>query len=1112
MPIDGLVTVAFVDVEGSTALIDRLGDSAGTAAVQGQIDRIRNLTADYNGFEVKSLGDGLLVTFTSPSQAVRWALACQRALAGTAPAVRIGINTGEAVSADGDPIGAAVNAASRITGRAAGGEVLVSDVVRQLTASTHGIDFHDRGKLKLKGFSDRWHLWAVSDDSSGTRQRVTLGRTFEQDVLTRLIADTAAGVGSAVLIEGEAGIGKSHLASLVADKARSAGLVLIEWTADEITRRAGALAHVMAGHPLLERADQRDLQDLLRSTDTHEDPGDRSFAIIEACIDTLENLRKRAPVLIIAEDLHWGDDLSLAVIRAITTRAGLSGAAMVATFRPTPRPTALDRLEELVGRHRGQHLRLGALDETDVYGLATALTGASPSALLRKCLDATAGNPLFVTEMIRSFDDEGRLRVGSGVADVVSPEIPGGLHATVRRRLASLPAETSAALRLASLVGTSFSLGEVAAVANRSVIDVAGDLREASQAGLIIGDGERLTFRHDVVRESVYASMLPAERRDLHRAAGAALARNQFPTQQIAWQFARGAVHGDVVAVEWLDRAGTEVLSIAPAAACDLFERALELAPSTWQGLGSMQARMIEPLAWCGRFDRASEIASAVLAASTDNDVQFAATRGMSSVYGNTGDITRSVQMLKKSATIPGAPADEVERELCMAAQLEAMTGVLDLDAARAIATRTLTAGVARRDATTQCLAYQALAAIDMVEGRNPEARAGLALSVALFDSGHVREASYLIPDSTLALSHIVLDEIEEGLRLVAKAQKREERRGAISQIPLLYTAAAGAYFYTGKWDDALTAIEAGRAVVDDTGNLNFILYFHALEARIRLRRGEIERANTELASGAARLAGGSLFGADWLMDSQVQLLVATAQPESALALAKAVWEQTAAIRQFFGVRDRVAHLTRLAVAQDDQQFAADVVATIELHAERTPVTSVRAVARQCRGLLDRDPGPILESVSLLRGSQFLPLFAEACEDAANLLTANGHREQRIALLREAATVADELGAKHDSERIARTLGTLNARPTHMRTARPTSGWDSLTDVEQRVSELATQGLTNPQIGGRLYISRRTVETHLAHVYRKLGLSGRAQLAAEFTRHANQPLSNGLET
>src|SRR5436190_17298181 len=172
----GLVTVVFVDVEGSTALVERLGDDAGTSAVQNQLRAVRERLEAYEGREVKSLGDGVMLTFQSPRMAVSFALAAQRALGDSLPRVHIGINTGEVLDADSDPLGGAVNAAARIAAKAKGGEVLVSEVVRQLTGSVPAIEFIDRGRTRLKGFPDRFHLYAAADHVTRTLAPTTIGR------------------------------------------------------------------------------------------------------------------------------------------------------------------------------------------------------------------------------------------------------------------------------------------------------------------------------------------------------------------------------------------------------------------------------------------------------------------------------------------------------------------------------------------------------------------------------------------------------------------------------------------------------------------------------------------------------------------------------------------------------------------------------------------------------------------------------------------------------------------------------------------------------------------------------------------------------------------------
>ena len=190
-----LTTIVFVDVEGSTGLVDRLGDAAGTRAVLGQLDVVRERLPSYGGHEVKSLGDGLLLTFGSPRQAVAFGVACQRALGDSAPRVRIGVNTGEVIDLDDDPIGGAVNAAARIADRADGGDVLVSDVVRQLAGATPVVRFVDRGRVRLKGFTEPWQLWAAVDGTSPADGLTTIGRRVELAVMDELLTALATGHG-----------------------------------------------------------------------------------------------------------------------------------------------------------------------------------------------------------------------------------------------------------------------------------------------------------------------------------------------------------------------------------------------------------------------------------------------------------------------------------------------------------------------------------------------------------------------------------------------------------------------------------------------------------------------------------------------------------------------------------------------------------------------------------------------------------------------------------------------------------------------------------------------------------------------------------------------------
>ncbi|MEO5900689.1 MAG: AAA family ATPase, partial [Ilumatobacteraceae bacterium] len=990
---------------------------------------------------------------------------------------------------------------ARIAGRAGGGEVLVADVVRQLVGVVPAIRFVDRGKVRLKGFVERWHLWAAQDGATGSAARGTVGRGAELAALRGLITSTAGGVGQTIVIEGEAGIGKTHLVRESIGLARDAGLSVVEVAADEVMRRPGALAHGLLDDVQVDVVYRDRLRDLLHRAGAGGDPEDLSYAVVEACVDAVESLTRSGSVLIVVEDAHWVDELSLSVLRALVRRAPLSRFSVIVSTRPSPRSPMLDRLIELAVDGHGRHMQLAALDEVDLNALASALTGAAPGHELRRRLRSTGGNPLFVTELLRSLDDDGSLRIEQGIAEIPASVLPQGLSETLVRRLSWLPGETRELLRLASLLGTSFTLADLGTITGRPILDVASWLREASLAGLIIGDGDRLVFRHDLIREAVYDNMLAAERRDLHRAAAQALAGGGAPTQQVARQYARGALPGDLDAVRWLERAGTETVSIAPSTAIELYAEALALAPERWAGRGAICARMIEPLAWCGRSTEAETMAAETLAASPPFDVEFSARRGLAAVYGNTGDIPRSVEMLRAAARVPDAPADEVQRIACVTTQLELLTGVIPADEARRQITRTLDDSLAAGDLTTQCVARQVLGAIDALTGHGADCRHHLRQAIALHDSGRLARVSYLIPDLFYAMSLAELDDIDGALEAAARARVRHEQHGALSQLPMSYGIAGVTHYYRGRYDEAVAEIEAGASVADDTGNRNFVLFFDSVIARIALRRGDLTTAQAALARGTARLgAGGSLFGADWLLDAQVQYLEATGDLDAALAVGELAWSQTGFVRHFYGYRERGIFLTRLALERGRRDLAAEVGASVEEGSHRSPATSATASSLQCRGMIGSDPDLLVEAAGLFRSTPLRPALATCCEDAAAALVAHDRFGEAIALLNEAAGIHADTAALAEATRVDEALRGLGVRPQRSRVPRATFGWGSLTPAESSVCELVAQGLTNPEIGARLFVSRRTVDTHLAHTFRKLGYATRSQLAAEFTR------------
>jgi predicted ATPase len=186
-------------------------------------------------------------------------------------------------------------------------------------------------------------------------------------------------------------------------------------------------------------------------------------------------------------------------------------------------------------------LALGQLDQQAVVGLVAEAVAAEPGPRLLAEVAGARGNPLFVTELVAARLQEGAIRTVDGRAEVTAPSLPPSLRLTILRRLSLLPEETLEALRSASILGSSFALTDLSSVAGRSVADLSAALAEAIRARVVEDDGDRLRFRHDLIREAIYQDLPTSVRVGLHREAGHRLARSGAPALQVAAHLARGA-------------------------------------------------------------------------------------------------------------------------------------------------------------------------------------------------------------------------------------------------------------------------------------------------------------------------------------------------------------------------------------------------------------------------------------------------------------------------------------------------------------------------------------------------------------------------------------------
>ena len=568
-----VVTVLVTDVKGSTALRTRLGDEAAgrmfapiDAAIDDAIHR-------HGGTLVKSMGDGVLACFDTPRAAVLCAVEIQRTVrehaAGVAE-VRIGINTGEVTVANGDLAGEAVAAAARIAALADGGETLLADVVRQLAGTMPGLVFSDRGRHRLKGFPDLVRVFEArpTDVETAGVELPVVGRDVELALLREALQSVAAGMGRVVLVEGEAGIGKTRLLRHTAEFGAALGLPVLTGGADKLERDRPFRA-VLEALPL-------DLYGSDRASETPSplERSDPEFVVIDWILDEMEQRCAVVPLVLLLEDLHWADPATLRTVQAIARRLAHLPMALVATFRPQAASPDLHELIEVVRGVGGHHLRLAPLRRSDITALVQGALDAEPDVALIELLDKAGGNPLYVLELSAALVHDGAIETVDGTAVLRADTVPPELRLVILRHLSTLPSTTVTMLKTGSVLGSRFSVTQLATVLQQAPTDLLQDLEGALHAGVLAGDDDRLTFRHELIREALYDEIPDAVRQALHRQVAARLIGTGTAPELVAEHVVLGATHGDGESVRWLrDAAVTAQRRSAPAAAA-LFRQA----------------------------------------------------------------------------------------------------------------------------------------------------------------------------------------------------------------------------------------------------------------------------------------------------------------------------------------------------------------------------------------------------------------------------------------------------------------------------------------------------------------------------------------------------------
>src|SRR5256885_5506903 len=340
------------------------------------------------------------------------------------------------------------------------------------------------------------------------RPKVPLvGRGQVLHELRGALAAVVAGTSACVIVEGPAGIGKSRLLAEAAKEGYQLGMLVATGRATELDRIAPLttllVALLGAQPPVLTDGDMAALHRL------RNEPGN-GFWIVSHLSIHMEKYAASQPLLIALDDFQWADELTVLAVRILVPALRSSPVLWLLASRPPAGRSPNHEVIDWLAGEGGHRLSLEPLSEDDAVELSSQLLGARPGEDVLPLIRRAGGNPFLLEELITAFQRTGRTKMDLA-ADV--------LH-SVGNRLRYLSRAARQVLDAGAVLGSVFTLSEVAAVVGSQAGEIHGAVAEIVDEGVLIGTGAELEFRHELIRDAIYSQLTESARRALHREAG----------------------------------------------------------------------------------------------------------------------------------------------------------------------------------------------------------------------------------------------------------------------------------------------------------------------------------------------------------------------------------------------------------------------------------------------------------------------------------------------------------------------------------------------------------------------------------------------------------------
>ncbi|MDY0814555.1 ATP-binding protein [Kitasatospora purpeofusca] len=879
------------------------------------------------------------------------------------------------------------------------------------------------------------------------------GREAELERLRAMVEAVRDGEGGGTaLLLGEPGIGKTVLLEETVSIARARGFVVSRGRAEELHELAplASLASgLLHGDPPLLAA-----EDFAHLAGHH----DQRIWLVERLAQLIEERSAGAPTLIAIDDVQWTDPLSRFALNVMPARLLASPVLWLLAGRENP---------DLRGDvPRTTTLPLRPLSGAALAELARDALGGTAPEHVTELLDGAGGNPFLAAELLAGVAASGADGAG----------LPERLVLGVRGKLSALRPGTLQFLRIGSVLGRAFHLADAAALCGRPAAGLLGELREAIAAGLVEDDGERLVFRHDLLRQAVYADLAPSARRALHREAASRLVAAGRTSTDAVPHLLKSAEPGDEEAVRLLGRAASDVATVMPDLAADLSVRAMELVPPHDPAVFGAGERAITALTRAGRYTRARGIGDVLLARQPPFDV-FAR---LQSVLGDTlWHLDEIHELTRRSTAALGVVTDPAVRARLTARLALAQSRGRDLGTARRTGERAVAEAECAQDREARVIALWGLGEIALNAGECASA-VDHHTALSAFDAA-------FLPEEVVARVH--LDDFDTARHLLRTA-------GADPVRPaMLMWAQASLNLGLGRLDDAeadLVTVERLEADIQVPANL---VNVRVNRGRLALLRGDREAAEEHAEVVRAAVAGRPNTG-NHAAHQYLEALLADADGDHTTAAERVRSAQRDhPFVRWRLLRSHFVEAVRIALRARDRALAVDLATQAADYASDNPaVPTAQGTAAHTAALVNADHGLLERSVRiLLAGPRPLPLAA-ARADLGRALSSAGD-PAAVPALTSAYEAYARAGAGSEADRVRAELdramtgsGRRPARP------RPVQGWDALTATERKVARLVAAGHTNRSAAAALVVSAHTVNTHLTSIFRKLSVNSRVRL------------------